>query len=308
MAVGLGDVGAERGVARHFVLGVRGAAVEPHPILDDRAADVAKRADVGPLVIRVEQARFRDVRVEWIETYERPPVAVKRVGLIVGADLALVAVGARPGQDADDAAGGAAELGVVARRLDLHLVDEIEQHRLSRRAVLQVRRVHAVDDEAILGSGGAIDLRAAGLAFLLRARRLPQDGGEVASLGHAVDRFLRHRGRGRVSFRVDERRGFSRDRHGFGHAGEREDEVDREVLAELEHDLGRSPGLETLKGRRDLVGSRRQRGEAIDARGVGRDRRHGTGRRTFCVDSCAREHRALSVLDDSLNRAGLFLC
>ena len=66
-------------------------------------------------------------------------------------------------------------------------------------------------------------------------------------------------------------------------------------------------GLETLKARRDLVGSRRERGEAIDARGIGRDCRCGARDRVFRFDRCAREHRALRVLDDSLNRAGLFL-
>ena len=53
----------------------------------------------------------------------------------------------------------------------------------------QVGGIHAVDDEAVLGAAGAIDLDAARLALGRRARRRLDQVGEVAAARDAVDQF-----------------------------------------------------------------------------------------------------------------------
>ena len=174
-------------------------------------------------------------------------------------------------------------------------------------AVLQVGRVHAVDDEPVLRTGSAIDLDAARLRLVLRAGRGLQDRLEVAALRHALDGLALNRRERRVLLDVDERR-FAGDGDRLGHAGELQRQVDREQLAERHDgvaDLGRH---EALKVGADLVGSGRQRRKSIDAVGVGHRRADTDGRRTAGLNGHAGEHSPGRVLDDALNRTGLFLC
>ena len=67
------------------------------------------------------------------------------------AGIAMEQVAAALGDDIDDAAGRAAELGGVTARFDLHLIDEFRQERFSRNAGAQVRSVGAVDEPLVLG-------------------------------------------------------------------------------------------------------------------------------------------------------------
>ena len=79
-------------------------------------------------------------------------LAVAPVALVVDAQRPAHAVAARLGDGAHDAARRAAELRVVAGRLDLHFLDEVEHHVPAGRARPQVGGVHAVDDEPVLGT------------------------------------------------------------------------------------------------------------------------------------------------------------
>ena len=76
---------------------------------------------------------------------------------------AVPVVRAALGDGVDDAAGRAAELRRVAARLDLDFFDEVGDHVLARDAALEVRRLDAVDDEAVLAGAGAVDREAAEL-------------------------------------------------------------------------------------------------------------------------------------------------
>ena len=73
-----------------------------------------------------------------------------------------IRVRAALGDDAHHAAGRRAELGVVTGLLDLDLFDEVDDEALAGETRAQVRRVLAVDDEAVLGLRRAVDHDAGG--------------------------------------------------------------------------------------------------------------------------------------------------
>ncbi len=120
-------------------------AEEPEPILDDVAAEVD--AEVLALVA-VDGAGGGDDRVG---------ARLQRVVVEVGEDVALELVAARLGDDVDHAAGRAAVLGLVAAGLDVDRLHELEVELLALEAVLDAGGVDAVDDERVLGAGGAVD-------------------------------------------------------------------------------------------------------------------------------------------------------
>ena len=84
-------------------------------------------------------------------------VAVECVTREVGEDVAAEAVRPAARDDVDDAAGGAAVFGRVARRLDLDLFDEVGDQVLGRRALVEVGRLGAIDDPAVLRGTRAVD-------------------------------------------------------------------------------------------------------------------------------------------------------
>lgn len=152
-------VAAALGGAGDRVLDVarRGADREPHPILDDRAGQ--READVGVDVLvagRVDRDRLRRA-------------ALARRGQLarrdVREDLAFELVAAGQRRDVDDAAGGAAVLGVVAAGDDLDLLDEVVDDRRTDRAVLEAGGVDAVDDVLVLERGRARERHAHAVAL-----------------------------------------------------------------------------------------------------------------------------------------------
>ena len=85
--------------------------------------------------------------------------------------------------------------------------------------VLQVGRLDAVDDEAVLASARAVDRDAAELGLLVGAGRLRDQRREVAALGQLLDLLGRDAGLARALLGVDDGR-FGRDRHGLGDAAD----------------------------------------------------------------------------------------
>src|SRR5690606_8610410 len=83
---------------------------------------------------------------------------------VIQAKLAAVHVGAALRNGADDPARRGAVLRVVTRSLDRDLIDEVDDDPLARNTGLEVGRVHAVHDVAVLGRRGAVDHDAAGAA------------------------------------------------------------------------------------------------------------------------------------------------
>jgi hypothetical protein len=96
-------------------------------------------------------------------------------------------VGAALGDGVDDATRRAAEFRGVAARLDLHFFDEVDDDVLARRPVLEVGRLNAVDDVAVLTGTGAVDRETAALVFLVGAWRLRDQRREVAALRQQLD-------------------------------------------------------------------------------------------------------------------------
>ena len=88
---------------------------------------------------------------------DRLRVRLQRVAVVVAEDVAVELVAARLRDDVDDAAGGAAVLGLVAAGLHVHRLDELEVELFALEAVLGVRGVDAVDVEGVLRAGRAVD-------------------------------------------------------------------------------------------------------------------------------------------------------
>src|SRR5581483_10975391 len=106
---------------------------------------------------------------------------------------AAEAVGSALGDDAEDAAGVAAELGRVARRHHLELLNAFERHADDRAGVAALGVVHAVDEEADVVGAGAVDgvLAVAAIALGDDAAGEEREVGEVAAVeGHLRDLFV----------------------------------------------------------------------------------------------------------------------
>ena len=201
----------------------------------------------------------------------------------------------------------AAEFGGVAARLDLDFFDEVDDHVLAREAGLQVGRLDAVDDEAVLAGAGAVDREAAQLGFLVGAGRLRHQRGEVAAVRQQLDLLGADVGLARALAHVDERR-FRRDLSpSRSTPDERQREVDLLDLAEADAHVDHFTGHEALQVRGDLVGA----GSA--ARGNGRRRPASVTVETTATDvglgfdGGARKHGARGIPDDAFDRTALFL-
>ena len=79
----------------------------------------------------------------------------------------------------------------VAARLDLDFFDEVGDDVLARDAALEVRRLDAVDDVAVLAGARAVDRQPAELRFVVGAGRLRDERREVAALREQVDLLAR---------------------------------------------------------------------------------------------------------------------
>ena len=120
-------------------------AEEPQFVLDHEAAEV------DTVVLLGESRRRAAGGADVLR------VGLQRVGLVIREPVAAELVAAGLGDDVDDPAGGAAELGLVAAGLDLHFLDELEVEVLALEAVLDAGGVHAVDVEGVLRAGRAVD-------------------------------------------------------------------------------------------------------------------------------------------------------
>ena len=116
---------------------------EPELVLDDGTADVEA------VVVVVERGLGGDGHVGGVG------LGVEVLVLVVAEDLSVVLVGAALGEHVEEAARGGAVLGVVAARVHFHLADEVVVQVGAEGAGDRVRRVEAVDEEDVLGGGGA---------------------------------------------------------------------------------------------------------------------------------------------------------
>ena len=283
----------------------RVAAIEPQAIRHDRPAAFNHRLPVRDVVERSgEVLGFASVRgLEPQARANRTPETV--VVRVVEPAAPVERVATALGDGADDAAGCAREFRVVAARLHLHLVQEVSDDRLSRRPVLQVGRVHAIDDEAILRPACAVDRDSTGSVFAVGARRHGNHAREVPTFRDALDRSRRNGGRVGVLLDVDERR-FSSHLDGFRNRREGKHEIDLEHLAQAETNVGNLARRKTRERSGDFVGAGGQRRETVEAHRIRGDR-HGSAASALRFYRSAREHRSLRIFDGSLNRAGLLL-
>jgi hypothetical protein len=209
---------------------------------------------------------------------------------------------ARARDRVDDAAHGAAELGHVAGRLDLHLLHELGPQRDRRVADLGVGGVEAVDDVTVLETGRAVDGDAPRLVVVDGARGEGHDIGELAAPGEEVDLPLADAGR-RLALAEVDRRGVRVDGDLVGepllHL-----EVHRHRLAEDHADVRGGVDV-ALERRTDPVAPRGHAREPVLALVVadGRHRAHGTD----CLDNRPGDGRAELVGDHASNRARCLL-
>ena len=105
--------------------------------------------------------------IRWIEAKRSDAVCPRRCCCGSRSPAATKLIAARLGDGADDAAGRGAKFRVVARRLDLNLLDKIRRGVPDPTPCSDTGRVHAVDDVSMLGAARAVDLNS-GLRFDLR--------------------------------------------------------------------------------------------------------------------------------------------
>ncbi len=172
---------------------------------------------------------------------------------------------ARLGDHVDDAAERAAVLGLVAAGLDLDFLDELPVDRLPLEAADDVGRVDTVDDELVLHGGGPVDSQRQGPSLsvalvLIDARVRPDDLGVISAERKFLHDLARVARSARRRGRIDQRR-LAADDHGFL-GGKLEPQVHGRRAVESD---GRAlfDAAQTLKGRRDLVNTRREAGETV---------------------------------------------
>ena len=119
--------------------------------------------------------------------------------------------------------------------LDLHFLDEVQRHALALHARLRVRRLDAIDDEAVLAGGRAVDRDAVRLGFEVGAWRLRDDGAEVTALGQLHELIGRDAVGALAALDVDERL-FGGHLDGFRQARDAQGHVQHLGLTERELD------------------------------------------------------------------------
>ena len=236
--------------------------VEPGLVAEDRPAEVENRIDAVRGIAR-RGGVFGDGLIGGIQTNRRTDCARPIVVPVVDAGAAMVDVAAGLRDGADDTARRGAILGVVAARLHLDFLKEVDQHGLGGDAGAQVRRVHAVDDVAVLGARRAVD-RETRLRFLVGARSRRQDAREVTAARDALDELRLDRETGRILLDVDDGR-FRRHLDVFGDAADRHRDIDFQDLSQLQLDVRDFMSLEPGKNGSHFIIAGSQRGEPIDS-------------------------------------------
>ena len=179
-------------------------AEEPRLVRHDRTADraggfvpvvrvVLILHVLGLVLVGQADPERRCAGVRAVGGTERGRLAAGRAGpLPVEQPVAVIGVGAALGDRVDHAAGGAAVFSGVAAGLYLHFIDEIDDDVLAGEAALQVGRLDAVDDVAVLAGARAVDGEAAKLHFIVRARRLRDERREIAAVRPSPHLRLSH--------------------------------------------------------------------------------------------------------------------
>ena len=278
---------------------------EPGTVLPDRTTERDARLEAVVLVFGVGPV-LGLVAVGRRQAQRRRVAGLEPVTLPVEAGAALEAVRAALGHHVDDATERAAELGVVAARLDLDFVEEVGNDALARHAALQVRGLDAVDDEPVLASARAIDRQTTELAFVVGAGRLRHEGREVAALRQQVDLLAADAGRARALLRVDQRR-LGRDLHVFGDAGDAHRQLDLLDLTQAQRHFGHLRRVEARQRRGHFIRARRQGREPIHASGVGHGRHHRTHGHVAGFDGHTRQHGTGRVFHDPFDGRPLLL-
>ena len=127
--------------------------------------------------------------------------------------------------------------------------------------------IDAVDQEAVLRTGGAVDHEAAAASFEVGAGNLGQDGEQAPAFRDEADGIRGYRGRGRVRLGVDQR-GFARDLNRLAHAPDLHGHIDLYLLTQGHHRGGLRRG-EALERGRELIRPGRQGGETEDTFSIG---------------------------------------
>ena len=264
-------------------------AEEPEGVLQGETAE--REAPVQPVVAGHER-----IELGVLGVLVR---GLQRVVVVVDEGLAMVLVAARLGDDVDDAARRAAELGLVAAGLDLELLDELVVELLALCAVLDAARHDAVDDEGVFEAGRAVDDDGVGerrgVGVLGRDTRRDLHDGRVVAPGRqglhlaTVDVVADRR-----RILLDEGR---RPRHDDLRRGRRTQlHVVRRRLAEGDRDRGLDP-REALERGRHLVDPGRQKDEAVGPRGIRDARARSLEGHPAGLDRHARQGAALFVRD-----------
>ncbi len=292
------------------VRGVRGEEVEA--VLQDRPPEGEARGPDAVLVLpRLEE--LGHVRVRDRALVEAAVRRVQPVAGVGGPQASVEGVRSTLGGHVHHPAGGPAELGLEASRLDLHLLDELERDvvAFTERAAAEVAHLGTVDVEPVLGAAGTAHLHAthAGAAVL----GLQEDAGRhgeqrveaPANLGQVLDLFARDVG-GRAAGGGVDREGGPRDLDDLGHLANAQLRVRRDLRAELHLDR-LLVGAETSQAHGHGVSADGYVEEPVAALRVG-DRLQGLGKRlAFRRHGRARNGRSLFVGHDALDLTGALL-
>ena len=236
-------------------------------------ADALVRHEVVPAIARQRAAGVAAEHRQPIRrlgdlTVRIRALRIERVVADREKDAAARGVRPRTRQDVDDAARGAPVLGLVVVGEHLEFLDRVERDAHALKAADVAGVVHAVERELIR----ALPRSGEGIAEGLRRRRQPQQRQVIAAEERqqiellAVDPHLDRRGR-----RLDDRH-VGGDDEALAEAADGKLDVDDWLGAEQQDQPVADDGSESLAVGGQRIASRRERGDAIAAVGVGRRR------------------------------------
>ena len=219
-------------------------------------------------------------------------------------------VGARLGDDVDEAGRGAADVGAGARAHDLELVDRRlreEEHRLVAAALIALQRVvevGAIDGDVRVDRALARDHHARPIRFLHQRRRQLRELRERAAANRQVINGLQRDVRaGGLRRGVEEHRA-RRDRHRFRHGADRQLQRQGRHFADAELNARQGKRREARDRGLHRVGADGHRPETEPAVGVGHDRAEVTRGGIADRDGRAGNRRIGGIHEGAGNRRG----
>jgi hypothetical protein len=281
------------------------AGKEPQLVLHDGTADSDTRVDTAAAVL-AEGDVLGDVGVGRHQPERLALAAIHSVVVEVHVGIAVEVVAAGARNHVDYATGRAAELGGIARRLDLDFLYEVEGHPLALHARLGVGRLDAVDDEAVLAGGRSVDRNAVRLGLEVGAGRLGDDRAEVTPLRQLHELIGRDAVGALAALDVDERL-LRRDLDRFREPGHAQCNIEHLGLAERELDAGERSRREARKLRGDLIGPGCERREPEEPARIADSAGHPSLGEVLGIDGDAGEDGPGVVLYGAFNRGPLFL-